>query len=65
MPQIENVTQIKLRVPEGGHPNGVKHAGKKGGNEGIQTALPKGNEKREESSSGRIYQTDRLPPGYA
>jgi hypothetical protein len=35
MPQIENVTQIKLRMPEGGHPNGVKHARKEGGNEGI------------------------------
>ncbi|MDR2246070.1 MAG: hypothetical protein LBE17_05265, partial [Treponema sp.] len=22
---IENVTQIKIRAPEGGHPNGVKH----------------------------------------
>jgi hypothetical protein len=25
MPQIENVTQIKIRMLEGGHPNGVKH----------------------------------------
>jgi hypothetical protein len=31
MPQIENVTQIKLRM----HPNGVKHERKTGGNEGI------------------------------
>jgi len=35
MPQIENVTQIIIRVPEGGHPNGVKHEGKTGCNEGI------------------------------
>jgi hypothetical protein len=26
---VENVTQIKLRVPLGGHPNGVKHERKK------------------------------------
>jgi hypothetical protein len=36
MPQIENVAQIILRAPEGGRPNGVKHEGKTGGNEGIQ-----------------------------
>jgi hypothetical protein len=35
MPQIENVTQIKLRVPEGGHPNGVKDERETGGNKGI------------------------------
>ena len=29
MPQIENVTQIKLRVPQEGHPNGVNNARKK------------------------------------
>ena len=52
MPQIENVTQIKLRTPEGGRPNGVKHERKKGSNEGIQTPLSKGNEKREEGPAG-------------
>ena len=35
MPQIENVTQIKLRMSQGGHLNGAKHEGEKGGNEGI------------------------------
>jgi hypothetical protein len=49
MPQIENVTQIKLRMPEGGRPNGAKHERKKGGNEEIQTLLPKGIEKREKA----------------
>ena len=29
MPHLENVTQIKLRMPEGGHPSGVKHERKK------------------------------------
>ena len=29
MPQIENVTQIKLRIPVGGYPNGVNHERKK------------------------------------
>jgi hypothetical protein len=28
MPQIENVTQTKIRMSEGGHPNGVKHESK-------------------------------------
>jgi hypothetical protein len=35
IPQIENVTQIKLRMPLGGHPNGVNHERKTGGNQGI------------------------------
>ena len=52
MPHLENVTQIKLRVPQGGHPNGVKNEGKTGGNEGIQAPLPEGNEKREEGLVG-------------
>jgi hypothetical protein len=46
MPQIENVTQIKIRVLEGGYPNGVKHERKTGGNQGIQAPLPEGNEKK-------------------
>jgi hypothetical protein len=62
MPQIENVTQIKLRMPQGGHPNGVKHARKKGNNEGIHTALSKGIEKREKGFAGRVYTADRIPP---
>jgi hypothetical protein len=35
MPQIENVAQIKIRMLEGGRPNGVKHERKTGGNQGI------------------------------
>jgi hypothetical protein len=35
MPQIENVTQITIRVLEGGHPNGDKHERKTGGTTGI------------------------------
>ena len=35
MPHIEIVTQIKLRMPIGGYPNGVKHEREKGGYEGI------------------------------
>ena len=62
MPQIENVTQINIRMPQGGHPNGVKHARKKGGNGGIQAPLSKGNEKRKEGHTGRIHKADRLPP---
>ncbi|MDR0496466.1 MAG: hypothetical protein LBH42_02505 [Treponema sp.] len=46
MLQIENVTQIKLRTPEGGRTGGVKYAGKKGGNERIQATLSKGYQKR-------------------
>jgi hypothetical protein len=52
MPQIENVTQIKIRIPEGGCPNGVKHEGKTSGNEGVQIPLSKGKEEREEISVG-------------
>jgi hypothetical protein len=33
MPQIENVTQIIMRMLKGGRPNGVKHESKTGGNE--------------------------------
>jgi hypothetical protein len=47
MPQIENVTQIKIRMLEGGHPNGVKHERETGGNEGIHAALPEGGKERE------------------
>jgi hypothetical protein len=35
MPQIENVTQITIGMPNGGRPNGVKHERKTGGNEGV------------------------------
>jgi hypothetical protein len=35
MPQIENVTKIILRMPEGGYPNGVTYERETGGNEGI------------------------------
>jgi hypothetical protein len=35
MPQIENVTQIKMGTLNGGRPNGVKHERKTGGNTGI------------------------------
>jgi hypothetical protein len=52
MLQIENVTQIILRTLEGGRPNGVNHATKTGGNQGIQTALPKGFQKRKTDPSG-------------
>ena len=52
MPQIENVTQIKLRMPQGGCPNGVKHERKTGSNEGIPAPLSQGIEEREESSAG-------------
>jgi hypothetical protein len=46
MPQIENVTQIKLRMPQGGRPNGVNYERKTGGNQGIQTSVSKGIKKR-------------------
>jgi hypothetical protein len=49
-------------VPGGGHPNGVKHARKKGSNEGVQAPLSKGIEKRKEILAGRIHPTDRIPP---
>ena len=55
MPQIENVTQIKLRMPQGGHPNGVRHERKKGCNQGIQDSVSKGIEKTEESNTGRVH----------
>jgi hypothetical protein len=35
MPQIENVTQIIVRTPEGGRPDGVNNERETGGNEGI------------------------------
>ena len=35
MPQIENVTQILVRTPGGGRPNGVNYEGTTGRNEGI------------------------------
>jgi hypothetical protein len=35
MSQIENVTQITIGMPNGGHPNGVKHERKTGGNAGV------------------------------
>jgi hypothetical protein len=35
MPHFENVTQIIIRVPEGGHPNGVTYERETGGNGGI------------------------------
>jgi hypothetical protein len=35
VPHFENVTQIIIRMPEGGHPNGVTHERETGGNEGI------------------------------
>ena len=62
MPQIENVTQIKLRMPQGGHPNGVKHERKTGSNEGIPSPLPQGIEKREKGSAGRVHHAHRLSP---
>ena len=52
MHQIENVTQIKLGMPQGGRPNGVKHERKTGGNEGIQTPLSQGVEEREKDFTG-------------
>jgi hypothetical protein len=61
MPQIENVTQIKLRMPEGGRPNGVKHERKKSSNEGMQVPLPESIKKREEGPAGRVHKADRLP----
>jgi hypothetical protein len=39
-------------MPEGGHPSEVKHERKAGGNEGIQTTLSKGTEKRQEVFAG-------------
>jgi hypothetical protein len=35
VPHFENVTQIIIRMPEGGYPNGVTHEIETGGNEGI------------------------------
>ena len=52
MPHLENVTQNKLRMPEGGHPSRVKHERKKGGNEGIPASLSKGIEKRKKDNTG-------------
>ena len=52
MPQIEKITQITLRMPQGGHTNGVKHAREKGGNEGIHAPLSKGIKKRKEYPAG-------------
>jgi len=61
MPQIENVTKIKLKMTERGHPNEINHERKKDCNEGIQATLSKGIEKTKEDSAGRIHQTDGLP----
>jgi hypothetical protein len=51
MPQIENFTKITRSALEGGRPNGVKHERKTGGNQGIQTPLPEGDEERKAGSS--------------
>jgi hypothetical protein len=51
MPHIENVPHIITRTLEGGHPNGVNHERKTGGNQGIQVLLSKGNEKRKTSAA--------------
>jgi hypothetical protein len=47
MPQIENVTQIIVRAPEGGRPTGVNNERETGGNEGIYALLPKSDKKRQ------------------
>ncbi|MDR0447634.1 MAG: hypothetical protein LBH07_03100, partial [Treponema sp.] len=45
MPQIENVTQIKLRTPKGGCPSGVKHERKKAVTREYKTHYQKGKKK--------------------
>ena len=49
MPQIENVTQIRLRAPAGGHPNGVEHEREAVRNEGIQARYQKATRKEKKA----------------
>jgi hypothetical protein len=41
MPQIENVTPIIVRTPQGGRPDGINYARETGGNARIPALLPK------------------------
>jgi hypothetical protein len=59
---MKNVAQIIMRTLKGGCPNEVNRERKTGGNKGIQTLLPEGNEKRKVGYTGRINPAHRVPP---
>ena len=59
MPQIENVTQIKLKMPKGGHPNGVKHEKSKAVMSEYKPHHQKA-QKKEKTSFGNIFEMRHL-----
>jgi hypothetical protein len=56
LPQIQNVIQIKLRMPQGGRSDGVNHARKTGSNEGISAPLSQGSKKEKKALLDEIHQ---------